>query len=303
MLPIRALGAALVLLLSSGLKTVPYLQLPGITGESKDDAHKGWIELESVSMGVHAGGGGGAASGGRGTQQATHEIHVVKATDKSSPYLMQAVANGRHFPTAEIDMGTVRYVMKDVIISSLQHSGSASAGSGQPTESLTLDYQSIQYVYAQQQPETKGTPIAATVPRTTMTPAPVAGTPPATAPSTTMRAAAAAPAPATSLAPSAAATLDAQLRPSLSGPAKQWVGTEGRTLSQATGTADQLAASAHRAALARFGGIQPNVAGALSFLALMDAAKVNHSAQLQSAIQQVMPTTSPAAAGGLVNLK
>jgi len=294
MIPFRAIALAILLGAAPASNAGAFLQLPGIQGSSTDEKHKGWIPLESVSFDNSA----TAASGAGVGKRASHDIRVARAMDQSSPAISQAVTTGRQFSSAEIDFGSERLILKDVIISSVQHTGQSGGGTAM-TEHLTLNYASMQIVYPSDS-GAKGSPVAATAPHAMMAPAPVAGAHPTSMPGTAMHAAGAATVP---VAPSTAATLDAELRPSLSAMAKQWVGTEGRALSQNTGTADQLVVAAHRAALSRFGGIQPNVAGALSFLALMDATKVNHSAQLQAAIQQVMGTTSPAAAGGLTNLK
>jgi type VI secretion system secreted protein Hcp len=300
MIPFRAIVLATLLAAAPASTVGSWLQLPGIPGESTDDKHKNWIAIESMSFGPTN--TTGTSSGGGAGKVSIHDLHITKATDKSSPLLMQAAATGKPFATAEIDVGSTRYILKQVLVSSVQQGGHG-GGTG-PTESVTLNYESMQIIYPSKTGATPGATMgAASTARTTAT-MPVGGVHPATAPATTMRAASAATAPASMAAPpSAAATLASQLTPSLSAAAKHWVGTEGGALSQFTGTTDQFVTNAHRAALSRFNGIQPNVAGALSFLALMDAAKTNHSAALQSAITQVMGTTNAAAAGGLVNLK
>jgi type VI secretion system secreted protein Hcp len=300
----RAAALAIAFLLTPALTTTAYLQLPGITGESTDTKHKHWIEIESVSMGVHSGGGGGTASGGRTGKTTIHEIHVTKVTDQSSPLLMQAVASGKHFPTAEIDMSTVHYVMKDVILTALQHTGAAGGGDGKPTESITMNYQSIQYEYTPQNPDAKGTSIAAAAPRPMAAPV----TPAPATPGTSMRAASAsaatAPAAVSRASASSAATLESQLTPSLGPSTRSWVASEGRFLSQSNAAGSQLAAAARQAAKGTFPGAPDNVIEALTFLALMDAAKANHNeAQFQAAINQVMPLTSAAAAPGIASLK
>jgi type VI secretion system secreted protein Hcp len=289
--------AAMLVVLAPDLKITPYLQLPGINGESTDAKHKNWIQLESVTFTGHP----GTASGGRSDHTRTLELQVVKITDKSSPLLMQAVASGKHFPSAEIDNGTVKYILKDVILSSLQHSGSTGA-SGEPTERISMNFETIQYVYTAQQPDAKGTTMAAAAPRPLT--APVASAPAATTPAMRGATASAATAPAAVSRASSAATLEAQLAPSLGPSTRSWVASEGRFLSQSNASGAQLAAAAHQAAKGTFPGAPDNVIEALTFLALMDAAKANHNeAQFQAAINQVMPLTSAAAAPGIASLK
>jgi type VI secretion system secreted protein Hcp len=302
MLPFRAAAAAILFLLAPGLKTAAYLQLPGINGESTDDKHKDWILLESASFGVHAGGGAGAASGSGAARGQTNGVQIVRRTDKSSPDLMQAVATGKHFPTAEIDLGTTRYVLTDVMLTSLQHMGST-GGSGGPTERIEMVFKTVQILYTHQQPDTKGTAMAATAPRPVAAPVPPA--PAIAAPPVRAATAGAASAPAGAVAPasSRAATLQAQLTPSLGPSTRSWVASEARFLSQSNASGAQLVAAAHQAAKGTFMSAPGDVIQALAFLALMDAAKSNHNAaQFQAAIDQVMPLTSAAAAAGIASL-
>ncbi len=300
MIPFRAFVVAALYL----LKTASYLQLPGVTGESTDEKHKNWIALESVSFGVTNASASGTGAGGRtsSSRTASHDVQVTKLADRSSAQLMQAVANGRHFATAEIDVGTTRYMLKEVIISSVQQTGHGSGG-GQPTEHLTLNYASLEIVYPPK-PGTTAAAGAAAAPRPTTMAAPAMAAPPAAPPTAPTRAMAAAPATMSAPAATSPVALEQQLTQSLSGAGRTWVATEGRALSQNNGSADQLVAAARQSAQSRFGAQPANVTNALAFLALMDATKADHNlAQLQPAIRKVMGATNASAAGGLANLR
>src|SRR6478736_324536 len=71
------------------------LELDGIKGESKDEAHAGAIEVSSFSWGVTnsttLGGGGGGA--GKATFK---EFTITKKTDASCPELFIRCATGEH---------------------------------------------------------------------------------------------------------------------------------------------------------------------------------------------------------------
>jgi Type VI secretion system effector, Hcp len=74
-----------------------FMRIQGIEGESKDPAHPGWIELLSLSWGVHNEGSGANARGGApcpGGGIAT-EITVTKNLDKSDPALETLANKGR----------------------------------------------------------------------------------------------------------------------------------------------------------------------------------------------------------------
>ena len=83
----------------------------------------------------HAGGSGGGAG-----EVAVHDIQITKPTDKSSPKLFLACANGQHFKKATLTVRKagkqVAYTLSDVLIASAQ-----STGHGEKlTDSLTLNY-------------------------------------------------------------------------------------------------------------------------------------------------------------------
>src|SRR5262245_30689486 len=77
-----------------------FMKIDGIAGESKDAQHKGAIDVESYSFGTTQsgtmafGGGGGA---GKATFQ---DFHFVMKTNKASPRLYLACADGEHFAKA-----------------------------------------------------------------------------------------------------------------------------------------------------------------------------------------------------------
>jgi len=156
-----------------------FLNLDGVKGEALDDKHKDWIELagfghqitQPVSQTVSS--AGGAATGR--TQHGDFQIH--KYVDAASPKLYEAISNGKHFSKAKIEVcraggSQVKFLeinLEEVMISSVkldspnngvvhvagfQAPGSAPANSQPkndlPTESVSLNYGKIEWVYTQQ---------------------------------------------------------------------------------------------------------------------------------------------------------
>lgn len=128
-----------------------FLKIDGIDGESTDDRCKECIHIESFSWGAsntgtsaHGGGGAGKAS--------VHDISLTKATDKSSPDLMQAAASGKHIKTAKLfvrKQGTeqqeyLTYTLENVLVSSYSTSGQGSS-STVPTDSFSLNFEKIKF--------------------------------------------------------------------------------------------------------------------------------------------------------------
>ena len=107
-----------------------------VAGDSRETAHKGWIELNSVSL-PGAGNTYGDSSGATGKMK-NDQITVSKMTDTSSPTLFAACADGRHFETAVIDMwaGKLQLVLSDVVVASFN----VSPGVDSHSESVTLRF-------------------------------------------------------------------------------------------------------------------------------------------------------------------
>lgn len=83
-----------------------YLRIDTILGESKDPAHKDWIDIFVMSyqetMSVTYGGGGGAGTG----RVSFSDLIVVKELDRSSPKLALACAQGQHIKQIVIECMT-----------------------------------------------------------------------------------------------------------------------------------------------------------------------------------------------------
>lgn len=94
-----------------------YLQIDGVNGESNDDKHKGWIEVQAVDWGVVQPTAGTMSTAGGHTigRAAFDAIHITKAADLASPKLMELAAQGKTIPKAKLEFfradggGPVKY--------------------------------------------------------------------------------------------------------------------------------------------------------------------------------------------------
>ena len=146
-----------------------FLKIKGIEGESKDSKHTNEIDVLSFSWGetqtgTHAGGGGGGA--GKVSMQ---DFHFVMKTNKASPKLLLACANGEHIPEAIMvcrkagkdQQDFMKLKFYDLLVSSYQTGGS-STGDEIPMDQISLNYAKIEYEYREQAIDgTLGGPIKA----------------------------------------------------------------------------------------------------------------------------------------------
>ncbi len=133
-----------------------FLKLEGIAGESEDAKHKGENDVLAWSWGasqngtMHQGGGGGAGKAN------FSDLSVTKFVDKGSVTLLQFCAKGTHIPRGRLivrkagdkPLEFIKFDMQDIIVSSIQPSGSG--GSEKLTESLSLNFRQWKMTYTPQ---------------------------------------------------------------------------------------------------------------------------------------------------------
>ncbi len=133
-----------------------FIKIDTIPGESKDDKHKGEIDVLAWSWGLtqsgsfHVGGGGGSG------KVNINNLSFTKWIDIASPVLLLASSNGDHIPKAVLEVRkagkqALPYViitMEKIIVSSVTTGGSG--GEDRLTENVTLNFAKVAFKYVQQ---------------------------------------------------------------------------------------------------------------------------------------------------------
>jgi type VI secretion system secreted protein Hcp len=133
-----------------------FMKIAGIKGEARDDKHKDEIDVLAWSWGVSQAGtmhvGGGMGAGKVNVQ----DLSFTKYIDKSSPDLLLACCNGKHYPEAkltvrkagETPLEYLTITMSDLIVTSLSTGGSG--GEDRLTENVTLNFAAVKVRYVEQ---------------------------------------------------------------------------------------------------------------------------------------------------------
>jgi len=125
-----------------------------IKGESKDEEHKDWIEIESFTWSASSPASFRTHGLGQGTAQLS-EVSCSIAFDKSVPKMFEALGKGTHIPTVEVDVikggdlkkPYLKLSMTEVYVTSLTTAGAAQ---GEWNASFTLAYKTYKLEYSTQ---------------------------------------------------------------------------------------------------------------------------------------------------------
>jgi type VI secretion system secreted protein Hcp len=134
-----------------------FLKIEGIDGESSDAKHKGSIDVESWSWGAVQAGtssrGGGAGAG----KVSMQDFRFVTKTNKASPKLALACANGEHLKKAVLtcrkagkdQQEYLKITLTDVLVSAFT-AGGPQGGNVLPTDQVSLNYGKMEFEYKEQ---------------------------------------------------------------------------------------------------------------------------------------------------------
>lgn len=132
-----------------------YLKLEGVKGETKTDGMSDYTDVMSFSWG--ASNPASLMAGGLATGKASYsDLSIMKAMDSCTPQLLEYLTLGTHIPSGDLVLRktsgneAIKYltvVFKDIVISSLQHSGSSG---GDVMESLSLAFGEHKFSYVPQ---------------------------------------------------------------------------------------------------------------------------------------------------------
>lgn len=150
-----------ILGMTSTLYGPAFMKLGDIKGESQASGHEDEIDILSWSFGIASPVYTDPGTGNReATRPSVSEVSVTKEMDKATPRLMEGCATGTHYPDAVITLKRASadtqqtylvITMTDVIVTSVSTGGSG--GDDRPTETLSLNFGSIQVVYTEYLPD------------------------------------------------------------------------------------------------------------------------------------------------------
>lgn len=135
------------------MATSTYMKIDPIKGESTDDAHSEWVEIENFSSAVSQPMSGASGTGGRAASRADFGPFVVnKSVDTSTPDLNLFCAQGKHIKKLELEVCQetgdkvcyLKYELENVMVQSVSISG---GGSLRPAETVSFVYDKIAWTY------------------------------------------------------------------------------------------------------------------------------------------------------------
>jgi len=138
-----------------------FIKIGDIKGESEDDKHKEKIDVLSWSWGLSNSGSAQIGGGGGTGKVSVQDLTFTKYVDSSTPPLLLAGSNGKHYPEANLIVrkageNPVEYIklkMTDVIITSVSTGGSG--GEDRLTETVTLNFAKVALDYTPQSKDGK----------------------------------------------------------------------------------------------------------------------------------------------------
>ncbi len=139
-----------------------FIKIGKLKGESVDHKHAGSIDVLAWSWGMSNSGTTHTGTGSGQGKVNVQDLSFTKYVDVSSPELMLAACNGKHFEDATLTIRKagekpLEYMiiaMEDVIISSVSTGGSG--GEDRLTENVSINFGKVKVNYTQQNKD--GTP-------------------------------------------------------------------------------------------------------------------------------------------------
>ena len=134
-----------------------FIQLEGIKGESTDDKHKDWIEIQNYGFGASQPQSSTASSSGNlgSARVEIQNFTFVHNLDISSPKLFEYCCTGQTVPKVTITLNRaggdkskyMEYKLTDAIVTSVGRGGDSNADQDVPIESVTLAFGKVEMTY------------------------------------------------------------------------------------------------------------------------------------------------------------
>ncbi len=135
-----------------------FIQLDGIKGESSDDKHKDWIEIQSYGFGAMQPQSNTASSSGNlgSARVEVQNFSFLHNLDISSPKLFEYCCTGQTIPKVTVNLNRaggdktkyMEYKMSDVIVTSVTGGGASASSEDVPMETVTLAFGKIEMTYS-----------------------------------------------------------------------------------------------------------------------------------------------------------
>jgi len=133
-----------------------FIKIGALAGESVDKKHTGDIDVLAWSWGMSNSGSTHGGSGSGAGKANVQDLSFTKYIDKSTPDLMLAACNGKHFDKAvlvvrkagETPLEYLTVTMSEVLITSVSTGGSG--GEDRLTENVTLNFGKVKVDYVEQ---------------------------------------------------------------------------------------------------------------------------------------------------------
>lgn len=139
------LCAALWLTALPTLHAAAYLKLDGVDGEATETYHKGWIEIQSLSL--------GAARGSGSSTPTFSGLTVFGQVSKATPKLAEMCVSGVSKPRARLELVRAdgnRLLYYEIDLQNVQVLSLTTQGAGGlPTDAFELSYASLRWTYTQ----------------------------------------------------------------------------------------------------------------------------------------------------------
>lgn len=135
-----------------------FMKYEGIDGESKDAEHRNWIDVLSLSWGVHGPEGGSTGPSRRRGAPQIDDMVVTVEYDKAAPKLLEKSLKGSVVPKLEIELTAtyggaratyLRYELTNVLISSYQTNASGNDEVGPPIVVVGNSFEAIKVTYTE----------------------------------------------------------------------------------------------------------------------------------------------------------
>jgi len=139
-----------------------YINIQGIKGDSTDDAHVDWIQIDAFNHSIVQSTGGASSAQGThaGGRSDHHDFAIVKKLDSASTALFMHCCSAKPIPEIVIElcraMGEktvfMKYTLKDSIVSSVSPSGATDGEDQIPLEQVSFRYAEIHLEYTPTDP-------------------------------------------------------------------------------------------------------------------------------------------------------